>query len=55
MADDWAGFCHHVESQEKLYWEKDVIVPDEIICRMILMVRMTQTVLVVGSSSGDSG
>jgi hypothetical protein len=29
-ADDWAGFCPHVESQEKLYWEKDGIVTDVI-------------------------
>ncbi|KAJ4436098.1 hypothetical protein ANN_18725 [Periplaneta americana] len=27
-AEDWDGFCRHVETLEKQYWEKDGIVPD---------------------------
>jgi hypothetical protein len=26
--EDWVGFCQHVESLEKQYWEMDGIVPD---------------------------
>ncbi|KAJ4442357.1 hypothetical protein ANN_03943 [Periplaneta americana] len=29
-AEDWDGFCQHVETLEKQYWEKDGIVPDVI-------------------------
>jgi hypothetical protein len=28
--EDWKGFCRHVESLEKQYWEMDGIVPDVI-------------------------
>jgi hypothetical protein len=28
--EDWKGFCHHVESLEKQYWETYGIVPDVI-------------------------
>lgn len=58
-ADDWAGFCHHVESQEKLYWEKDGIVPDVIDEIIINLQDDTDgeedtDSACSGSSSGDS-
>jgi hypothetical protein len=28
--EDWEGFCQHVDSLEKLYWEMDGIVPNVI-------------------------
>jgi hypothetical protein len=28
--EDWEGFCRHVQSLEKQYWEMDSIVPDVI-------------------------
>jgi hypothetical protein len=28
--EDWEGFCQHIESLEKQYWEMDGIVPDVI-------------------------
>jgi hypothetical protein len=29
--EDWEGFCQHIESLEKQYWEMDDIVPDVIV------------------------
>jgi hypothetical protein len=58
-ADDWAGFYHHVELQEKLYWEKQGIVPD-VIDEIITNLQddtngEDDTVSACsGSSSGDS-